>query len=225
MGIFSPRPQLCGMLQPMQQAAANTPSPTSASFAGLLATLAAPTSHSPVWNDDDLAGDVVTLSYEHALRDHARYKPSNPGGWPFVQAAPPRVGETVEQRGPVWDARMEVASATPAWKAGEPAPTTPSLSTGGGQSRKCASVTIRMSEAERAQLHQRAAEAGLTVSAYLRSCTFEAEALRDEVKETLARLRATTSAEKPSTPASTRRSRLGWFVRLPMPWGSNRRKS
>jgi len=32
-------------------------------------------------------------------------------------------------------------------------------------------------------------EAGLTVSAYLRSCTFEAEALRAQVKEALAELR------------------------------------
>ena len=47
-----------------------------------------------------------------------------------------------------------------------------------------------MSEVESAQLRQRAAEAGLTISAYLRSCTFEAESLRAQVKETLAQLRA-----------------------------------
>ena len=53
-----------------------------------------------------------------------------------------------------------------------------------------ASVTIRLSQAECARLHERAAEAGVTVSAYLRSCTFEAEALRAEVKAALADLRA-----------------------------------
>ena len=46
---------------------------------------------------------------------------------------------------------------------------------------KSASITIRLSKAECAQLRRRAAEAGLTVSAYLRSCTFEAESLRAEV--------------------------------------------
>ena len=40
---------------------------------------------------------------------------------------------------------------------------------------RTASVTIRLSTAECARLHQRAAEAGLTVSAYLRSCMLEAE--------------------------------------------------
>ena len=55
---------------------------------------------------------------------------------------------------------------------------------------KSASITIRMSNAECAQLRKRAAEAGLTVSAYLRSCTFEAESLRALVKDTLAQLRA-----------------------------------
>ena len=54
---------------------------------------------------------------------------------------------------------------------------------------KNASITIRLSEAECAQLRQRASEAGLTVSAYLRSCTLEVESLRTQVKEALAELR------------------------------------
>jgi len=54
---------------------------------------------------------------------------------------------------------------------------------------KTASITIRLSEAECGQLRQRAAEAGLSVSAYLRSCTIEVETLRAQVKETLAQLR------------------------------------
>ena len=52
-----------------------------------------------------------------------------------------------------------------------------------------------MSRSEIAQLQRRAAEAGLTVSAYLRSCTFEAEALRTQVKEALAQLRPVKPAE------------------------------
>jgi citrate lyase subunit beta/citryl-CoA lyase len=54
--------------------------------------------------------------------------------------------------------------------------------------KKCASITIRLSKTECDQLRKRAAQAGLTVSAYLRSCTFEAEALRAQVKDVLAAL-------------------------------------
>jgi hypothetical protein len=79
---------------------------------------------------------------------------------------------------------------------------------------KCASVTVRLSQAECAQLRKRAAEAGLTVSAYLRSCTFEAESLRAMVKDTLARLRSGASAEEHSSSAPTRRSLFSWLARL-----------
>jgi len=57
---------------------------------------------------------------------------------------------------------------------------------------KRASITIRLSEQECAQLRQRAAEAGLSVSAYLRSCTLEVEDLRAQVKATLAEMRSAT---------------------------------
>ena len=55
-----------------------------------------------------------------------------------------------------------------------------------------------MSKAECAQLHRRAAEAGLTVSAYLRSCTFEAESLRAMVKEAMAQLRSAAAGQQPA---------------------------
>jgi len=60
----------------MQQPAATAPSPTSSSFAGLLAALAAPaaSNRSQPWSDDDLADDYATLSYEQALRTHARFR-------------------------------------------------------------------------------------------------------------------------------------------------------
>ncbi len=53
---------------------------------------------------------------------------------------------------------------------------------------------MRMTEEECVQLHHRAAEAGLTVSAYLRSCAFEVETLRAQVKEALAQLNAASAA-------------------------------
>jgi hypothetical protein len=68
------------------------------------------------------------------------------------------------------------------------------------------------------QLRKRAADAGLSVSAYLRSCTFDAESLRAQVKDALARLRAGESTGKAphdalgSAPdlAPVRRSWLHW---------------
>jgi hypothetical protein len=71
------------------------------------------------------------------------------------------------------------------------------------ENRKSASITIRLSKPECAQIHRRAAGAGLTVSAYLRSCILEAESLRAQVKETLAQLCSASPAAtlKAGTPA------------------------
>jgi predicted DNA binding CopG/RHH family protein len=89
---------------------------------------------------------------------------------------------------------------------------------------KDASITIRMSKAECAQLHRRAAEAGLTISAYLRSCTFEAESLRAMVKDTLAQLSSVTAQAKPADSAPSRfRSLLRWLARLFTPWHGSQR--
>jgi hypothetical protein len=66
----------------------------------------------------------------------------------------------------------------------------------------------------------------LTVSAYLRSCTFEAEALRAQVKEVLAQLSANADEKAPAAkqpqkfgPASAHQEGegtggLGWLKRL-----------
>jgi hypothetical protein len=85
---------------------------------------------------------------------------------------------------------------------------------------KSSSVTIRLSAEECAQLHRRAAEAGLTISAYLRSCTFEAESLRALVKDTMAQLRAATSTGKQSAPV--RRSLGERLMRRFTPWRGQR---
>jgi len=77
------------------------------------------------------------------------------------------------------------------------------------KNRKNASITIRLTKEEEAQLHERAATAQLSVSAYLRSCIFEAESLRAQVKEALSQIRNTAPAD-PShpSPATSWRSRL-----------------
>jgi predicted DNA binding CopG/RHH family protein len=92
---------------------------------------------------------------------------------------------------------------------------------------KDASITIRLSKSECAQLRRRAAEAGLTVSAYLRSCTFEAESLRAMVKETLAQLKTVADQAKSAPPEPPRVSRMAalrrWLSRLLTPWQGNQR--
>ncbi len=168
------------ILQPMQQPASTQPSPTLSDFAGLLATIASPrrdtAEDAPPWNSSDPGEDVATLSYEQALRTHARYRAldrdARVDGLPAPQDG---VGSGA-------DAAIDSAAADgeSTW---QPA---------AAQDRvlRSASVTIRLSKAECARLHRRAAEAGLTVSAYLRSCALEAETLRAQVKQALAEIKA-----------------------------------
>lgn len=153
--------------------------PDAAGFAGLLAALTACRSRNSD-NLDGLADDVATLSYERALHTHARYKP----------AAAEAMNFATHPLDPV-------------------ATTAPESAVQPERSGKRASVTVRMSQAECAQLQRRAAEAGMTVSAYLRSCTFEAEALRAQVKQALADLRAAQAVQAPSR-------RISW------PWLAHR---
>ncbi|MGD0096376.1 MAG: hypothetical protein ABSB60_07770 [Terracidiphilus sp.] len=203
--------------------------PSPASFAGLLAAFAAPPQRAEAesqpagwkagWNSEDgLEDDIATLSYERALRTHARYRipgqTFNPGG----------------DRGPAGaDEASEVATTTVSPKATpSSAGAEPELRETGAtpfeQNLKSASITIRMSKVECAQLHRRAADAGLTVSAYLRSCTFEAESLRAMVKETMAELRRAQAQAKSAKPEPARRSWLSGLRQwLAGPWHGRER--
>jgi hypothetical protein len=171
----------------------------SSSFAGFLSALAspAPASRNTVWNEDALADDVATLSYESALKTHARYRPAPE---PLPQLSSFFAPESVSPASGGLSSTAEQESQPRAIGSSDP---------------KSASITIRMSEAECAQLKQRAAEAGMTISAYLRSCTFEAESLRGQVKQALAQLRASASANRkhPAT-APDRPPRFGWLPRI-----------
>jgi hypothetical protein len=210
----------------MQQAAIASPSPASSSFAGLLAALTAPASNgAPAGDDDDLADDVATLSYERALRNHSRYKSADTGGWAPTRAADSKPCRTCGVFPPIATSAAQSAtlSAEPAWSEDAEPQSAQVVSTTLDQSRKCASVTIRLSKAECEQLRRRAAEAGLTVSAYLRSCTFEAEALRAQVKEVLAELRKTPATEKQSTKVAIRHSWFEWLRRRVPQWHTRQR--
>ncbi len=162
---------MLGAMQSTSQPAASASSHSaSPSFAGFLSALAspAPASQNASSNDDALADDVATLSYESALKAHSRYKPA--------PEPPPQASSAFnpERVSPVSNSLFSPV-------AQESEPRAYRL-----RDLKSASITIRLTEAECAQLKQRAAEAGMTISAYLRSCTFEAEALRGQVKEALA---------------------------------------
>ncbi len=224
------------MLHLMQQSVENTgapgdrssslgwessPSLSPSSFANLLAALAAPepaaTNRDPGWNDDALEDDVATLSYEHALRTHARYRPGDSSDRSFTQPSNATPVDTYEVIGD--DAPPLAAPSTAlaeSWAEGNPAALP-------NRNLKSSSITIRMSTSECEQLRKRAAEAGLTVSAYLRSCTFEAESLRALVKETLAQLRPEAQKKKLAASVRPRRSIFAWLFRLLPHWPANQR--
>jgi hypothetical protein len=176
------------------------------------------------WNDDDLADDVAILSYESALKAHARYRPTDQSltqpanAEPFCyEEASSDTSTAAQQPMTQYPASLGAIPglepmATPAQE--------PSLYRAAPFDRnlKDASITIRMSKAECAQLHRRAAEAGLTVSAYLRSCTFEAESLRAMVKDTLARLRSVTDQANPAHAPRRFGRIIRWLARLLTPW-------
>ncbi len=156
----------------MQPSSTPEPSTAAASFAGFLSRLAAPAEAVPgTWKDDELADDIATLSYENALRTHQRYRTTLKDA---LSSPEPQVP----------DFSTDIATGTPSVRP--------------DRTPKNASITIRLSQAECQQLHQRAAEADMTISAYLRSCTLEVENLRAQVKQTLADLRHPTPT--PSEP-------------------------
>jgi len=138
------------------------------SFAGLVATMAAMPTRETSWSDEGLADDVASISYEQALRAHARVRPPSP--------------DTHTER----DSLSVMDESASTSKGPSEAPASPAP-------LKTASITIRLSEPECAQLRRRAAEAGLSVSAYLRSCTLEVESLRAQVKQTLSELRSSVA--------------------------------
>ncbi len=91
-----------------------------------------------------------------------------------------------------------------------------------GKKRKTASITIRLTGAEEAQLHERAAAAQLSVSAYLRSCIFEAESLRAQVKEALSQMKVTAALSPRVSDEPQSNSMSGWLARLLPRWSRSR---
>jgi hypothetical protein len=150
---------------------APTPSKNSGSFASFLASFTGSANDATdEWDLSALADDVATISYEQALQAHRR----------------PRVSENATEE-------LRESFTQPA-----PDPSGSEQTGPGSKKRKTASITLRLTAAEQAQLQERAAAAHISVSAYIRSCIFEAENLRAQVKEALKQIRATASGEPKS---------------------------
>lgn len=180
------------ILRCMQQPAQSESGSTPADFAAMLAALASPAIEDAIQakarSENEFGDDVVMLSYERALKAHGRYKPAE-----HVAGQTAPKAQVAEGLNP--DANRDSLEGD----------------------LRTASVTVRLSKGECASLHQRAAEAGLTVSAYLRSCTVEADALRAQVKAVLAELRSATANEiegAGSRGAGAVRQHAGGEVRL-----------
>ena len=213
---------MAAILQTMQQSASTEPSST---FAGILAALAVPTQKrrpalDTARDTGGLEDDVATLSYERALRAHSRFRTPDPTDRSLTQPSPParlRIQEA-------FPSNPEPANTDPA-NAKEAAPAANAFlrdetlevvtpdSTAHHRNLKSARITMWLSPAESLQLRTRAAEAGLTVSAYLRSCTVEAESLRAQVKDTLAQMRAEAPTEDPVMSTPPRGRWFGWLHR------------
>jgi len=198
------------ILRDMQQPATSEPPP---SFAGVLSTFAAHEEKQSIhWEDDDLAEDVIMLSYESALRAHSRYRTPTPTAQSLqVPGGAQPADQPSAWEGPLLDEAISSPSQRVAPDAIDPPAGPFPLPE---RNRKCASITVRLSKEECDQLRQRSAEAGLTVSAYLRSCTFEAESLRALVKETLAELRSKATQGKPLIEKRACQTWAHWLARL-----------
>lgn len=167
------------------------------------------------WNDAGLEEDVATFSYEHALRTHARHRLPDSDAQ-MLKRAPDPGSIRIREATPA-----EVDSAGQSQRSNPPARCRSHAEAGVAQvvshaldlNLKRASITVRLSSAEIAQLRMRANDAGLTVSGYLRSCTFEAEALRAQVKQALAELRTDKPKQDQAGLSRVRRSWVGWLLR------------
>lgn len=119
---------------------------------------------------DALAEDIAVISYEQALRAHTRHTPAAPMPAGPASHPEPKTSRAVD----------DLPMARPQPKRRIPL--------------KAASVTVRLTDEEQRLLHERAEAAGITVSAYLRSCLFEVEKLRAEVRAAVEGLEASRTA-------------------------------
>jgi hypothetical protein len=165
------------------------------SFASLLASISGKL-QADAWDDSALVDDVSTITYEQALRAHRRGRSAEPATKSLLDDSvlTPAVSEGRQSKPPL--------------KTGEKEP-------------KVASITIRVTAEEQAKLQERAAAAQLSVSAYLRSCIFEAEVLRNQVREAVSQIRSSSPPEVPLSEELQRKHSRSWRARLLPLWHRN----
>lgn len=168
----------------MPELAQSTSLKSNGSFATLLASFTRKLQNEP-WDDTALADDVVTLTYEQALGSARQARFPEPATKPLLDNKARKPAESNLQ------------------------PRKPQYSKGTKQQRT-ASITLRVTAEEQTRLHERAIAAQLSVSAYLRSCIFEAESLRTQVKEALEQMQRTQT----NTEVLTRKGIPYWRKRL-----------
>jgi hypothetical protein len=150
--------------------------------------------------DDSAAG--MPLSYEKALRVNTRLT---------TLLESPAASLNPKAR---FDPFMPEVAAGPAESKLLPRTPRESQPQRQSQDQKTRTISVRLNEQESEILHIRAAESGMTVSAYLRSCVLEADQLRAQVKQALAELGSRkTQAELP-VPSPLPERRPGFFSRL-----------
>jgi Mobilization protein NikA len=200
----------------MAQSVQSTDLSSPGSFASVLAKMTAPQqirdglrkpparelgSRRPSKRFDD---DITAITYEQALRAHARRDA-------FTDSPPePSESDVLAQDG-ADEIPLPIANS-----AGHRIRIFESPQMPIANARRSASITVRLRREECDRIHARAAEAGLTVSAYLRSCVLEVEQLRTQVKQTIAGMRtaqhpAPALAESMKPPATAAHPLLRLF--------------
>lgn len=128
----------------------------------------------------DIAAKSGSTTRRSAVVSTAQGRKSNGGDsrrhpaaqYPAAQAVKPESLEAKSDRDTAMPAALEVARR------------------GSALEQRHAIVSIRVNDMEFDRLRLRAAESGLSVSAYMRSCVLEAEHLRAQVKQALAEMRS-----------------------------------
>lgn len=191
------------MLVSMQPSALEDPEAPSRDFAGFLASFAAgDKTVQPQSEPDEGDENVASLTYEHALRLHVRPFQASASDQPERNSAANSLTSGIHRSSVI--AGSGLSDTAMPHETNAPPPS----------GRRCSSITVRLSAAESEQLHLRAAEAGMTVSAYLRSCAFEVESLRAEVKTTLSQLRSLNTKKPEPIQSGKRRP---WFRLFKLP--------
>lgn len=198
-------------------------------FAGLLAKMSSSERNARTWlaeNDDPAMQDeIIPLSYEQALKKHAR-RPTPAQTTERIDRVASLLAETLAERREHSAANVdqpktiEPKKTFPAseieWDSKEFQQDTLTLNTASvhvpvANETKAVSITLRMSQQEAAQVRKRAADAGLTMSAYIRSCVCEAELLRAQVKTALIEMRQASEHKNTNV---THPANRPWWNRL-----------